>query len=66
MATSRKPRRRPIPSCVQIWRIYAEAKASVPGRYDSELSQQQAYLRRVSVVFHKRLKAAGIHVEGGL
>lgn len=54
-----------IPSCVEIWRIYAKAERHV-GRVGKNvcLASHQSHLRRVSVEFHKRLKRAGIHVEG--
>jgi hypothetical protein len=62
-------------SVVLLNRIYAEAKRAVmppssgvgyhrnPST-DSQVLGNQSALRRVHVEFHKRLKKAGIYVEG--
>jgi hypothetical protein len=54
------------PSWFLVSRIYREARKSVPvnnHNYDDAM-RNQGYLRKVSAEFHRRLKAAGIHVEG--
>jgi hypothetical protein len=49
-----------------VARIYQDARASIrPNNHNHEDPvRNQGYLRRVSAEFHRRLKAAGIHVEG--
>jgi hypothetical protein len=54
------------PSWFLVSRIYREARASIHSNdhHRDDAMKNQGYLRRVSREFHKRLKAAGIHVEG--
>jgi hypothetical protein len=51
-----------------IRRIYADAEQATPQDAnrggDNDVVRKQGYLRRVSREFHRRLKAAGIYVEG--
>lgn len=50
-----------------IDRLYREAKKANPRAHGNEIlsAQHQAWLRRVHVDFHQRLRAEGIYVEGG-
>lgn len=55
------------PPFALVQRIYQESRRSVPshGRDgDSDIVDQQGWLRRVSAVFHKRLRKASIYVGG--
>lgn len=54
------------PSFALVQRIHQEARRAVKihgGQHD-DIMARQAWLRRVSVVFHQRLRKAGIYVEG--
>lgn len=54
------------PPFALVQRLYQAAKRAVAahgGQHD-DIMARQAYLRRVSVAFHRRLRAAGIYVEG--
>lgn len=73
--TRRGPKPRKVVSPFVLQRIYREARRAVitPGSgagmhsdpvTHSQVIANQASLRRVSVEFHKRLKKAGIYVEG--
>lgn len=55
------------PPFALVQRVHQEARRAVKihgGQHD-DIMAKQAWLRRVSVVFHQRLRKAGIYVEGG-
>jgi hypothetical protein len=54
--------RKPV-SCVLVRKLYDEARATVR-RQNHDPAAIQGYLRRVSIRFQAKLKAAGIEVEG--
>ncbi len=55
------------PDSALLQRIYRDARRAVPrshsGDQDPEIARA-SWLRKVSVVYLRRLKAAGIYVEG--
>lgn len=55
----------PAPSFTEVQRIYREARKSIRGRWCGRAAgpQHQAWLRKVSAEFQRRLALAGIHVE---
>lgn len=54
------------PPFALVQRIYREARKSVAcnGGQHGDVIGRQLWLRRVSAVFHARLRKAGIYVEG--
>jgi len=55
------------PPSAMVARIYRAARCAVPRpghTYDVRIVDRQGWLRRVSLVFHRMLRDAGIYVEG--